>query len=193
MGDLIEEWFVREILCHEAALTLYLTRAWANLADVPDLRQEVYIRVLEAAEKSRPVAPRFFLFTVAKNLMTDRARRSRIVPIDLMQDCDSLNVLVDADTPERKAGNFEQLERLVKAFEQLPARCREVMWLRKIEDLAQKDIAERLNIAEGTVEAHLVRGMRLLTQLFYGPDTDEGVTTGVQQRAGTGQESRHDQ
>lgn len=178
MDDLLEDWFVREILCHEAALTRYIAHAWSNPADIADFRQEIYIRILEAAEKSRPASPKYFLFTVARNLLADHARRNRIVPINLLQDCDSLHVLIDEVSPERRAGNFQQLQRLSAAFEQLPDRCREVVWMRKIEDLAQKDIAERLKIAEGTVEAHLVRGMRLLTRLFYGGETDNGAGAG---------------
>jgi len=178
MNEAIEDWFVREILSHEAALTRYIARARSTPADVQDLRQEIYIKVLEAAEKSRPLSPRLFLFTCAKNLLIDHARRNRIVRIDLLQDCDALNVLVDEVSPERKAGSFQQLQRLLDAFEQLPDRCREVVWMRKIEDLTQKDIAKSLRIAEGTVEAHLVRGMRLLTRQFYGAEADNGSGTG---------------
>ena len=186
MDEALADWFVREILAHEAALTRYIARAWRNAADVQDLRQEVYIKVLEAAEHSRPALPRFFLFTVAKNLLTDRARRNRIVPIDLLQDCDSLNVLIDEISPERRASCFQQLDRLVAAFEQLPDRCREAVWLRKIEDVSQKEIAGRMGVTEGTVEAHLVRGMRLLTKLFYS-ETDHGAAAGNRK---TGQESQ---
>jgi DNA-directed RNA polymerase specialized sigma24 family protein len=78
MNGGIEEWFAQEVLVHEAALTRYLRRAWGDEAYVPDLRQEVYIRVLEAAERARPTSPKRFMFTVARNLLTDRARRNRI-------------------------------------------------------------------------------------------------------------------
>ena len=189
MDETIEHWFVREILAHEAALTRYIARAHRTSADVQDLRQEIYIKVLEAAEKSRPTSPRYFLFTCAKHLLIDHARRSRIVRIDLLQDCDGLNVLVDEVSPERSTGSFQQLQRLLDAFEQLPDRCREVVWLRKIEDLPQKDIAGRLGIAEATVEAHLVRGMRLLTGLFYATEAGDGSAAGS---TNAPQESRHE-
>jgi RNA polymerase sigma factor (sigma-70 family) len=190
MKGTLEDWFVREVLAHEAALTRYLMHAWSNAADVPDLRQEVYIRVLEAAEKSCPTSPRHFMFTVARNLLTDRARRNRIVPIDLLQESDYSNVLIDEISSERRTGSFLELQRLVAAFERLPERCRQVVWMRKIEDLAQKDIAARLEIAEGTVEAHLVRGMRLLSRLFHGGEVDQESAAG---RAESEHESQHGQ
>lgn len=191
MDEMLESWFAREILRHEAALTRYLARAWSNPNDVPDLRQEVYIRVLEAAEKSLPAAPRYFLFTVAKNLLIDRARRHRIVPIDLFQDGESLDALVDEVSPERRTGGLQQLQCLLRAFESLPERCREVVWLRKIEDLSQKDIAARLGVGEGTVEAHLVRGMRLLTKCFYSADAERERAEGEGSGRGNAESEVH--
>lgn len=175
MGDTLEEWFIREILCHEAALTRYLTHAWSNPSDVPDLRQEIYIRVMEAAEKSRPLAPKYYLFTLAKNLIIDQRRKNRVVSIDPSQESALSNVLADEVSPERRYGGFQQLSRLLEAVEQLPDRCREVVWLRKIENLSQREIAARLKLAEGTVEGHLVRGMRILTRLFYAGTADESA------------------
>ena len=50
----------------------------------------------------------------------------------------------------------------------LPERRRQVVWMRRIEDLPQKEIASRLQIAEATVEKHLVLGIRALAEAFYG-------------------------
>ncbi|WP_449446652.1 sigma factor-like helix-turn-helix DNA-binding protein [Thermomonas brevis] len=43
------------------------------------------------------------------------------------------------------------------------------MWLRRVEELSQKDVALRLGISEKTVEKHIAKGMRLLADgLFAG-------------------------
>jgi RNA polymerase sigma-70 factor (ECF subfamily) len=172
MDEDFSAWFAREILAHEAALKRLLARSWLRPSEVPDLCHDVYIKVLEAAEIQRPASPKAFLFATAKNLLVDRTRRNRIIPIDLLQDMDAQNVLVDDISPERVAGGLQYLLRLTRAFETLPDRCREVVWLRKIEDMPQRDIARRLNITEATVEAHLVRGMRMLLQRCYGEESD---------------------
>ena len=77
MDDSLDEWFAREILVHEGALVAFLHRAWPDHAEVHDLRQEAYVRVYEAAARARPTAPRAFLFTTARHLITDRLRRWR--------------------------------------------------------------------------------------------------------------------
>lgn len=168
MDDTLEEWFRREILPHEAALVRFLARKWTTRQDVQDLRHDIYVRILEAAARQRPRSPKGFLLSVARHVLIDRVRRDRIVAIDLLEDMDALHVLIDEVSPERTATGREQMQRLSVLFDRLPGRCREVVWMRRIEDLPQKEIARRLGIAEATVEKHLVRGIGLLADALYG-------------------------
>jgi RNA polymerase sigma factor (sigma-70 family) len=168
MDDTLEEWFRREILPHEAALMRFLGRQWTRAEDAHDLRHDIYVRILEAAAAKRPTSPRGFLLSVARHLLVDRARRARVVSIDLLEDVDALNVLIDEVSPERATTGRQQVQRLSALFDQLPGRCREVVWMRRVEDLPQKEIASRLGIAEATVEKHLVRGISLLAAAMYG-------------------------
>lgn len=166
MPDPLNDWFIREILPHEEALLRYLARICPNPADVQDIRHDAYVRILQAADRFQPIAPKSLLFTTARRLVIDRARRNRIVPIDLKEDLDEMNVLVDAVTPERRLGIRQQLIAVTAAFNKLPEKCREVLWLRKVDGCTQKEIAARLKISEGTVEKHLMRGVRLLTDFL---------------------------
>lgn len=164
----LDEWFVREILVHEEALARYLHRCWSARDDLHDLRQEVYVRVYEAAGRSLPASPKSFLFATARNLITDRLRRGRVVSIEPMGDLDPLNVLVDEVSPERRFGGRQALRRLSEAFDRLPDRCREVVWLRRVEELPQKVVAAKLGISEKTVEKHVANGVRLIAEHFHG-------------------------
>jgi len=168
MDTALDAWFADEILVHEAALVHYLRRVWAHIDDVHDLRQEIYIRVYEAAGRARPHQPKSFLFATARHLMTDRLRRGRVVSIEPVGDFESLNVLVDEVTPERRLGARQNLRRLADAFDLLPGRCREVVWLRRVEELPQKEVAARMGITEKTVEKQVAKGMRLLAEHYYG-------------------------
>lgn len=174
MPDTLDDWFVREVLPHEAALLRYLARVWPNAADIQDIRHDAYVRILEGAERLRPIAPKSLLFTTARNLMIDRARRSRIVPIDLLEDLDSLNVLVDEVTPERRVSIRQQLIAVTDAFNRLPEKCREVLWLRRVESLSQKEIAARLGVSEGTVEKHMMRAAHRLAEIFAAAENEAG-------------------
>ena len=56
----LDQWFATEILPLEGVLTRYLNRVWPNVAEVLDLRQDIYIRVYESARKTLPTAPKAF-------------------------------------------------------------------------------------------------------------------------------------
>lgn len=168
MGKSADAWFVREILAHEQALMRFLYRNWRDPDEVRDLRQEIYVRVYEAAMRQPPDSPKSFLFATARNLLADRVRRQRIVSITAVGDLEQLNVLQDELEPARWLGGREALARLARALDRLPDRCREVVWLRRVEDLPQKEIARRLGISEKTVEKHIAKGSRMMADHFLG-------------------------
>lgn len=186
----LDDWFKREILVHEAALAGYLRRCWSHPDELHDLRQEIYVRVYEAAGKSRPSQPKSFLFATARHLMTDRLRRSRVVSIEAMGDFESLNVLVDEVSPERWCGGRQTLKQLADAFDRLPDRCREVLWLRRVEELPQKEVAMRLCISEKTVEKHIARAMRLLADHFYSATSDSPAPREARRDTGHGRDGQ---
>src|SRR5688572_9162067 len=64
VSENVRTWFAREVLPHEAALMRYLARACADPEQVPDLRQDVYVKVYETAQHRRPVVTRAFLLTI---------------------------------------------------------------------------------------------------------------------------------
>jgi RNA polymerase sigma factor (sigma-70 family) len=164
----LDRWFATEILPHEGVLVRYLTRVWPNSAEVPDLRQDIYVRVYESARATLPTSPKAFLFTTARNLMTDRVRHSRVVSIDSTQDVEILNLLVDEISPERRLGARQELRSLAHAFDTLSEKCRNVVWLRRVEGLSQRQTAQRLGLNEGAVESQLARGMRVLALAIFG-------------------------
>ena len=176
----LDRWFTAHILVHEDALVRFLRRGWPQREDIVDLRQELYARVYEAARKALPAQPKAFLFASARHLLADRARRGRVVSIEPMGDSLPSHVLVDDVSPERWCGGRQGLMRLAEAFDRLPDRCRQVVWLRRVDELPQKDVARRLGISEKTVEKHLAKGMRLLADHLADGDAAPMPTTALQ-------------
>lgn len=188
MPTALDSWFAREILVHEQALERYLRRCWPHRDDVHDLRQDTYVRVYEAAARALPSAPKAFLFTTAHNLMTDRLRRAKVVSILSVGDFDALNVLVEDVSPEREFSGRQALARLAEAFDRLPDRCRETVWLRRVEGLPQKAAAQQMGVSEKTVEKHLAKGMRLMAAWYYG---GEAAATDAAAHAHAHDDDRH--
>lgn len=164
----LDEWFMSEILPLRPMLLRYLHLRWRSEDDLPDLVQETLTRVYEAARAERPMAPRPFVFMIARNLMIDKVRRTQVVSIDRLADFEWSNLADDTPSPEQYAAAREELNLLRDALNALPPTCRDVVVLRKVEGLSQRETAHRLGFSEETVEHLVAKGMRLLKKAVYG-------------------------
>jgi RNA polymerase sigma-70 factor (ECF subfamily) len=164
----VDAWFVREVLPLEASLMQYLAHNWENKSEIPDLRQEFYARVCEAARHQFPHSARSFLFATARNFLIDLVRHSRVVQIEAMADLETLDIASDQPGPEREVSAREELRAVHAAIRRLPPRCQETVVLRKVEGLSLREISVRMNISEKTVERHLTEGLRSLADVLFG-------------------------
>lgn len=162
-------------------LDRYLRRSWRDQWEVPDLRQDAYLRVYEAALRERPFNPKHFLFQVARNLMIDRSRRKNVVSFDSFADFDGIEADGDKPDVEQSMAARQEARLLRAAIGELPPRCREVVTLRKIEGHSQREVARKMGITEDTVERHVANGIRHLRKLLHpgqpslAPDTPVGA------------------
>ncbi|HTO39602.1 MAG TPA: sigma-70 family RNA polymerase sigma factor, partial [Rhizomicrobium sp.] len=152
----------------EPTLMQYLRRNWRRRDEIADLRNDIYVQVYEAALRKLPDKPHQFVVTTARNLLIDRLRRERIVPMEAMADLDALETTLDAPSPERITIARDELRLLQNALEQLPRRTREVIVMRRVEGLSRAQISVRLGISEETISAHVTDGMRALTEMLFG-------------------------
>ncbi len=170
----VELWFVREVLPLEGALMRYLRSAYRNAADVADLRQDIYVQLVETAQKQIPNPTKPFVFTVAHNVMIDRLRRERVVPMDTISDLEKLGLASECPPPDTAVIARDELRHLRAAIDQLPTRWRETIVMARIDGLSGREIAARLNLDESTVSYHLKKGMQMLVDILYGPETRPG-------------------
>lgn len=168
----IRTWFVGHVLPLEAVLMQYLYRNWHNKSDIQDLLQDVYVRACDAARKQIPNPTKPFVFSIARNLLIDRVRRERIIPIEAVSDLDALEIAKDEPDPECSAIAREELRRVQSALDNLPPRCRQAILLKQVEGLTRRQIAQRMGIGEGTVKEYVADGVRALADVFYGEAPD---------------------
>lgn len=166
--DTLKDWFQCEVLPLEGALVRYLRRNWRIESEVADLRQEIYVRVYEAACRQKPQNTKSFLFTTARNHLIDRARRASIVSFDQVADLEDAGVPDEAMSPLRAVSSRDELRRVQAGLDTLPPRCREVIVLRKVQGLSQKETAARLGVSIKAVEQQTTRGMRTLIDFVFG-------------------------
>jgi RNA polymerase sigma factor (sigma-70 family) len=171
--ETVSTWFVREILPLEAFLMRYLRRNWRNRNELADLRQEIYIRIFDAARAGVPADARRYLTVTARNLLIDLVKHRQIVSIESVADIEALDVPADSAGPEREAAARDELRHVQAALERLPPRTREAVKLTYVEDLPMREIAARMGITKSMVSKHLASGMRALADELNHDGEDE--------------------
>ena len=159
-------WLSRQILPHEPALRAWLKHKGTAGLDPDDIVQEAYARLaaLESVEFIRH--PKNYLFQAAYSIIVSHLRRSRVVTMDQASDVDNLRVTAETPSAEQQVAHRQELRLIAEAIASLPLACRQVLVLRRVEGLSQREVAGRLGLSENSVEHHMGRAVRLLMDIF---------------------------
>jgi len=138
--------------------------------EAEDLTQEILIRVYQNLKSYRPDAGSFqnWILRVARNLIIDHYRQVRRYP--QTGGSDQLEAAPVADDkmpdPERTAEQREAAQFLEGGLQSLSPELKEAIILRDIEGMTYQDIADLLNVPEGTVKSRINRGRIELAKLL---------------------------
>jgi RNA polymerase sigma factor (sigma-70 family) len=166
-ADEQQRWFSEHVQSHEIALRRYLGAHFPTLANQhDDIVQETYIRLLRARERGPIELPRGLLFTIARNAARDLLRRRGVANTVPITESDTTCVFDEAPGVIETVSRRQETDLLALAIAELPPRCREILVLRKFENLSHREIAQRLGIAEHTVEVQLTKALHRCEEFF---------------------------
>lgn len=185
-------WLGRHVLPHEPALRAWLRRRNLGGLDIDDIIQETYTRLVAAESVSHIVDAKNYAFQTAGSVVIDHLRRMKVVSISSVPDLDSFDVASDDPSPERQVIGRDELERLANMIARLPGKVRDVFVLRRVHDLSQREVAQRLGIAESTVEKHMSRGFLLMLEWFQHGGIDPVQTSSPKIEASRKSDDRKD-
>lgn len=122
------------------------------------------------------VQPRAYLFAVARHLLFKSVKAARVVSIEAMVDLDS-SWESDEPSPERATAARLEVARVQAAIGTLTERAQRIFIMRKVEGMAQKDIARALGVSETVVENDASRSLRAVLRVLSGVgDTPDDAT-----------------
>lgn len=165
-------WLAEHVQPHEDALRLYLRGRVPTDADVDDVVQDSYVKIMKARPAAGFTSVKGYFFTIARNTALNLFRKRRIYSPIPFGELPEERLLADARDPGATADVKLEYEIIAEMMADLPARCRDVLVLRFADGLSPVEIAGRLGLADSTVRTQLVRGVEKCTKWLR----DRGVT-----------------
>ena len=153
-------------------------RFTGSQSDAEDLTQEAFLKMYRNLASFDPAKGGFttWLTTLTRNLLVDNYRRSR-----LERASDSLDESYDGEedgatkadrladggkSQEQHVAGLELRAQIQEALQQVSPDLREAVILRDLEDLDYKEIADILQVPQGTVKSRISRGRSELARLL---------------------------
>jgi RNA polymerase sigma-70 factor (ECF subfamily) len=151
---------------HEKRLWNFLRRFVRDKATAEDLLQEVFLRVVKSAVQWQPSAKvSTWLFTIARNLCTDQARRAELRQAESLDQAKAGEegsglrridrVAANSGDAEKEAMGREIASLVDRAVDELPVEQREVFLMREVMDMSFAEIAAQVGASEPTVKSRM--------------------------------------
>ncbi|HSY41313.1 MAG TPA: RNA polymerase sigma factor [Polyangia bacterium] len=162
--------FEKLLARYERPIWSFLRRFVRDAEAAEDLLQEVFLRVVRDAQESGPAwkgDAKFstWLYTIARNLCIDRARRSAVRgsvpsidgPSGADAETETLHERIAAPGPSTDAvvAGREAAIRIDRAVAALPDDQREVFLMREVMELPFAEIASVVGVSEPTVKSRM--------------------------------------
>jgi RNA polymerase sigma factor (sigma-70 family) len=140
------------------SLCAYLRVRVASTHEAEDIAQEAYARLLQHDQPRAISFLRAYLFRVAANIASDRARQRRLhLRIDPGY---SSEEQIEYASPEQQVHAAEQLSLLARALSELPETYRRAFLFCRIEEWSTRQISAVLGVGERMARHYVSRSAR---------------------------------
>ena len=145
---------------HGDQLRSFLVARVRNMADLPDVVQEVYLRMLRIPNIESIRSPEAYLFTVAQHVIYQHTLRQTARPpsIGLTEMLEMPSTTPDVD-PVLATDAAQCVEQLQDAIEELSPKVRATFLLHRRDGLSLEDIGTRLGISRPMVKKNLTKAL----------------------------------
>lgn len=164
-----------EALFHRTFHRLYdfARKITKDEAVAEDILQDVFLKLWKKKDQVEGENIEAYLFRMVRNQCLDYIQLVKVVSaktIELETDCKYEELYrIDFVRDEPYLLIHEELKlEIEKTIESLPARCREVFILSRVDGLKNREIAEKLQINIKNVERHLARAVKTFRERFRG-------------------------
>jgi RNA polymerase sigma factor (sigma-70 family) len=138
-------------------LRRFLSQRLRNVADAPDLAQEVFLRLLRVEHHETIRSPEAYLFTVASHVLHQHTLRQSMTPVavDISELFSELQ-LVSNDDPVGRVHVAQRIEHLLKG---LPPKIATTLMLHRYAGFSIEEIGVKLGVSRPTAKKYLARAL----------------------------------
>lgn len=143
---------------YRSSILLYIENRISHKYDAEDLTQDVFMRLLDYKQMIRPETVKYFLFTIARNIVTDHIRRYY-----KKQEMDAwlYNTLTySANETEDVCLASDLLSLEKKKLNTFAPQRKKVYQMSRFEDKSVEEISIDLSLSRRTIENHLLLGRK---------------------------------
>ena len=147
-------------LRYGSRLRRFLGTRLSNASDVPDLAQEVFLRLLRIESHESIRSPEAYLFTIANHVIHQHAVKRASEPVRVrIDDVFAELRTLTGDDPAAQAERSEQMARLERVLEELPAKVSTALVLHRLVGCSVQEIADQMGVARETAKKYLARAV----------------------------------
>lgn len=133
--------------------------------DPEEIVQEVFVRVWLRRESVNPEKDfQSYIFAIAKNLILDHVKSAVNRRLYFVEEHFHKDLMLEDKDENAMPEDVE--EKLLKLISNIPERRREIFCLSRFDGLSYKQIADRLNISENTVDSQIRNALAFLRREF---------------------------
>ena len=147
------------VASHGDQLRRFLLARVRNIADVPDITQEVYLRMLRVPNVESIRSPEAYLFTVAQHVLQQHTLKVAALPSAELEKVLSTQASVSHADPALEVVAAQCLDRLQETLEKLSPNARAVFMLSRRDGLSFDEIAVRLGCSRPMVKKYLMKAL----------------------------------
>ena len=145
-------------------LKCYISKRLNSKDAATDLTHETFVRLLSRPPAIQVENPRAYLYRIAHNLVLDHLRQENRRKTEAVSN-DKLVTIPDGQpSPEQSVGARNDMAMVRAASLEMPERTRHVFVLARIEGLTYREVSERLQISESSVQKHLAKATKHVIQ-----------------------------
>jgi RNA polymerase sigma factor (sigma-70 family) len=131
-----------------------------NVVDIPDIIQEVYLRLLRVPDHETIRAPEAYIFTIASHVAQQHSLQSasRAGSVELTTVLSELRATTEAD-PALEVSAQQCLQVLNRALRQLAPKVQATFLLHRRDGMSIAEISTCLGISQPMVKKYMVRAL----------------------------------